>query len=346
MAIRRSAAGEIDRLIADLSAPDPVAREAAAARLSVIGARAVPHLIGALATAPSAAGRSAVLTILEATRDRRGLDAAIGLLARRDTEPNVALACISLLAAGLESGHGAEALDALTSVAVDQARADGPRLAAMDALDRMPGKMLAPLHKRLAGDASAVVRARVSAAPAERAAHPDPVAALEEAASGLPADPGGVRALISAAGSAVPLPTLHRLVTSIRAREARAPSDLDRAEWLDVRAAVHEALASRGSRVALYDLRETVESAPGSLPAPFLAAIAAIGDASCLEPLAAALARAAAARKVKAAWKASLLAAARTIVHRERLTRRHAAVRRVIDRWPAVAADMLARPGQ
>ena len=45
MAIRRSAAAEIEQLLADLCGGDAVARETAAARLTVIGVRAVPHLI-------------------------------------------------------------------------------------------------------------------------------------------------------------------------------------------------------------------------------------------------------------------------------------------------------------
>ena len=39
----------------------------------------------------------------------------------------------------------------------------------------------------------------------------------------------------------------------------------------------------RGSRLALYDLRETLEAREAPLPVEFLAALSAIGDASCLE---------------------------------------------------------------
>ena len=55
-----------------------------------------------------------------------------------------------------------------------------------------------------------------------------------------------------------------------------------------LRGALHQALALRGSRVALYDLRETLEERPARLPTSFLAALHVLGDASCLEPIGAA----------------------------------------------------------
>ena len=44
---------------------------------------------------------------------------------------------------------------------------------------------------------------------------------------------------------------------------------------------------SRGSRLALYDLRDSLLETE-RLPVAFLAALEEVGDASCLEPLAAA----------------------------------------------------------
>ena len=347
MAIQRSAAGEIHRLVDDLSGPDPVAREAAAARLIVIGERAVAHLLDGLKATPSDVGRAAIVRVLEATHDRRGLEAALALLKDPRTEPGVAGAAISLVASVLESDQGTETFDALTAVAVDSTRAEPIRLDAIDALARVPPRVIAPLVERLATDASPAVRARLSGARSRPAAHPDPLAAVEAIAAGGPVDPAGLRRLLGEVESTAPLPTLHRLVETIRVREQQsARSDLDRSEWMSVRGAVHRALAGRASRVALYDLRETFETAAGVLPEDFAAAVGAIGDASCLEPLAGALARAAASRRTKAAWRASLLAAGRAIVRRERLTRRHGAVRRVLDRFPDVAADLLAKPGQ
>ena len=54
-----------------------------------------------------------------------------------------------------------------------------------------------------------------------------------------------------------------------------------------MRGALHQALAARDSRLALYDLRDSLLE-PDRLPVAFLAALEDIGDATCLETLAAA----------------------------------------------------------
>jgi HEAT repeat protein len=98
------------------------------------------------------------------------------------------------------------------------------------------------------------------------------------------------------------------------------------------RAAAHQALGARGSRVALYDLREALESKLDPLPLGMLVALGQVGDTSCLEPLAAAAGRTA------SDWQRDhLLDAARRIVRRERLTRRQAVVRRLVARHPWLA---------
>ena len=89
----------------------------------------------------------------------------------------------------------------------------------------------------------------------------------------------------------MPLPLLQQLIERVRFREG-AESGPVRAEWLALRAPRTGALADRGSRLALYDLRESLESAREPLPVDFLGAAAAIGDVTCLEPLAAAYAHA------------------------------------------------------
>jgi hypothetical protein len=116
----------------------------------------------------------------------------------------------------------------------------------------------------------------------------------------------------------------------------RAP----REEWRAVRGAVHQALAARNSRLALYDLRDSLLGTD-RLPVTFLAAIEDIGDASCLEPLAAAYD--ASSRSSDMWWREHVASAFRAIVHREGLTRRHAAVKRVMTRWPEASIDLLAR---
>jgi HEAT repeat protein len=140
-----------------------------------------------------------------------------------------------------------------------------------------------------------------------------------------------VHDLVTASGGDVPLLVLHRLVVAIRGREEGCDRAEERDRWAVVRAAVHQALGSRGSRVALYDLRETVEQSNGPLPLGMLAALAAIGDASCLDAIAGAY------QRVDDAWhRERLTEAVRAIVAREGLTRRHAVMKRLTARVPAL----------
>jgi hypothetical protein len=97
-----------------------------------------------------------------------------------------------------------------------------------------------------------------------------------------------------------------------------------------VRAAAHEALAQRHSRVALHDIRESLEHATGPLPQAFLTALEMIADVSCLE----ALARAWEASDGEPSWKHQLQQAALAVMRANKATGRHAAVKRVRVRWP------------
>jgi hypothetical protein len=105
----------------------------------------------------------------------------------------------------------------------------------------------------------------------------DPLLAIEAAAAGEPADPTFLRELVPAGSADAPLPTLHRLVEVARDQEGQTSSAAERAAWLAVRGLVHLALARRASRVAVYDLRETLarrEPLPG-----FAEAAGLVGDA-------------------------------------------------------------------
>jgi len=99
-----------------------------------------------------------------------------------------------------------------------------------------------------------------------------------------------------------------------------------------VRGAVHQILASRSSRLALYDLRETLEQAKGPLPVGFLSAAAVIGDTACLTPLADAWVHTPADDRW---WREHLADAFRSIVTREGLTRRAPALQKILAKWPA-----------
>jgi hypothetical protein len=130
------------------------------------------------------------------------------------------------------------------------------------------------------------------------------------------------------------LSALQKLIEAIRAREGAMRAEAKRAEWQGVRGALHQALALRGSRVAVYDLRETIEAARGPVPVSFLAALHVVGDASCLEPLAAAYSRAG---PDDGRWRHQLSEAFHAIARREKVTRRHAVMKRIEARWPDAA---------
>ena len=79
MPIRKSSAASIDALAADLTSESAVTREAAIARLTVIGPRAVESLV-AVVEQPGEGRhgpRAAALRALEALGDARALDAAL-----------------------------------------------------------------------------------------------------------------------------------------------------------------------------------------------------------------------------------------------------------------------------
>ena len=82
-----------------------------------------------------------------------------------------------------------------------------------------------------------------------------------------------------------------------------------------MRGAIHQALAARNSRLALYDLRESLLAAE-RLPVAFLAALDEIGDATCLETLAAAYDESS--RSGDTWWREHLAQAFRAIVNAKR----------------------------
>jgi hypothetical protein len=154
----------------------------------------------------------------------------------------------------------------------------------------------------------------------------------------LPDEPRLLREALDARGGSTALSALQKLVDGVRTREAQG--NPAQAAWRALRGAIHQALALRGSRVALYDLRETLESAEPGLPASFLGAVQLVGDGTCLEPLAAAYARA---NGKDERWRAQLATAFRAVAARERVTRRHAVIKRILRRWPEAGQQLLAR---
>ena len=112
-----------------------------------------------------------------------------------------------------------------------------------------------------------------------------------------------------------------------------------RAEWRTLRAAAHLLLAERDNRAALYDLRETFESAREPLPVEFLGAASLIGDLGCLEAVAAACGHALEAGvRLDDWWIQRLIDVFRAIAGREHITRRHRAGKRILARWREASA--------
>ena len=260
--------------------------------------RAIPRLSALIAGEADPLVRSAALSALEGIDDRRAVDIALGALASNDAA--VMPAAITVLRGWLTREPGTRALEALTAVAVDPAQEARTRRAALDALSDLPPELVQPI---------------LDQQPAI------PPVAFD--------DPAAARQWVSARAGQAPLSELHDALVRMREREAGERSESRKQEWLAARGAAHAALAARRSRIALYDLKEAFDTARRPLPLDFLIAIAAIGDASCLEPLA----RAWAASPQDAWWRQHVAAAADGIVDRTRLTGRSAVMKRLRAKW-------------
>lgn len=339
MVIKASSAGEIRQLIVALSGDDEVRREAAIGRLAVIGPRAVDRLIAAYKETTERDTQIAVLRALEPLGDRRTVAVARTAIGEGG---DLAVAAANALRALLDSPHGpsaTDALDVLVAAALDPGTERRVRLAAFEALQDVPGgvreRVGAALREEADADDDSGLKARAVEVPREAAAAE---AVWQDALEGrLPDGAGVLRDGAQGRAPAAALSALQKLIDTIRAREGSVKGT-KRAEWRALRGAMHQALALRGSRIAVYDLRESVEEAREPLPASFLAALHVVGDQSCLEPLAAAWSRTEDAR-----WKHQIATAFRTISRREKVTRRHATVKRIASRWPD-AAGVLTGP--
>lgn len=204
-------------------------------------------------------------------------------------------------------------------------------MAAITALSDLEPSTVAPLYRVLVLDPSAAIAALASH-PEDTTAKPEGTAAWLATATegGLAVSPGAVRRSVSTAGSRVPLALLHTLIERIGERERIEPPQ-QRLEWMAARGAAHAALAARGSRVALYDLRETLVAAKEPLPLDFLAALRQVGDASCLEAVAAAHSQ-----TKDEWWRGELAIVFRNLAAGAHLTRRHLVMKRIAKRWPAI----------
>jgi hypothetical protein len=327
--IKASSSAEIRTLVDALEQGDELHREAAVARLAVIGSRAVERLIEAYGKTTERLSRVTILRALEAIGDHRA-----GALARQAIHESgdVAVAATGVLRALLTASRTAsatEALDALVAVALDRTHAKNVRLAALDALQDMPDDVRARVAEALRADPDAGFH-EISRPAAD-------VAVWNEAMEGhLPEDAGALRGLLATRASGAPLNALRKMIDAVRAKEREVPA-ARRDGWLALRGSLHQALALRGSRVALYDLRETLENETDvhRLPVSFLAALHVLGDRTCLEPLAAAWGRTAASEEH---IRYQLASALKAIAKREKITRGHTLMKRIVARWPGIVS--------
>jgi hypothetical protein len=303
--------------VQDLRGGSEARREAAIARLIIIGARAVGRLVTEYQSSTDRQLQLSILRVLEAAGDGRAMDVAGRAL---QAGGDLAMGGVAILRDLLGRDNGqlqAEALDRLLAVAADESIERRVRASAAEALETLPVDIRAILHGKL------------PAAPAA-----DDAIWADAGDGHLPDNPETLRAALESHAAVTSLPVLRRLIEAVRERERQQPPS--RAEaWRTLRGALHQAIASRDSRVALYDLRESFESACDPLPSSFLAAVQMIGDETCLDALAAAYCRT---PRQQERWRLQLIQAFYAVARRERLTRKHPAMRRALARIGPVPA--------
>ena len=327
MAVRPAPASDLARLVRDLSLDDVLRRESAIARLAIIGAPAIdPAAALARRAAAPPIARVAALQTLAAIRTAKVIEVARDLIG--DADDAVAAEALGCLRDWLDAAEPAStaAFDVLAAVVVDRAAPAERRRQAFASLGALPAKVLKPLREALARDVALPILNRATSQ-----ARPEMPSLEDLLARGFDGDCGDVETVVKTLGLETRLATIKRAVDAVREREKRSVDAAEQDRWRHVRGVLHHTLAERRSRIALYDLRETLDRTDGPLPVGFLAAASAVGDATCLEPIAHAWMRA---RKSDRWWREHLADAFRVIVRRDAITRRHETLRRILHRWP------------
>mgnify|MGYP006273219269 FL=1 len=325
------------RLIEELAAPDALRRETAIARLSVIGARAVTRLLALAGNAAAPVhARTGALTALETIADPRAGALARTLSGDADVRVGVgAIGVLGALALG-DDPQADKAFDRLTSLALDASIDSDRRVAACRALEGLPKNIVAPILDALSRETAAPVQAHATRA---QAGAVQPIDSFTD--QPLPDDAAVMAAVVREEGADAKVTLLRELIDKVRAHE-RALSPEAAQPWMAVRGQLHQHLAARGSRLAVYDLRESLERSHAPLPVGFLAAAAAVGDLSCLEPIAASWIAATEDRW----WRDHLAEAFAAIVRREKITRKHALMKKLIERSPKTAELIALAPAK
>jgi len=329
----------VEALVGDLSSPSAVTRDGAVARLTVIGARAVQRLLDVARTATaSPVARAAAFRALEAIAEPRAL--ATALTATSDPDPAVASAALGVARAFLKDSQGVKILDHVTAIALDRGRDRDVRLAAIRALSELEPDTIQPIATELESDPDSEIANALKPPPRRKSV--SQIERLNEAAAGtIGDDPAALRRALARSGHDLSPSALHQIVELVRVREG-ADSPARKSEWMAVRAAAHIALAHRGSRLGLYDLRDTVGHAREPIAVEFLSAMTAIGESSSLEPIATAYAHAKSGARPDVWWLTHLGETFRAIVARERVTRGHQALKKIEKRWPGLLDELTA----
>jgi hypothetical protein len=331
MPITPSSSTEVRALIAALSSADEVKRESAVARLAIMGPRAVDRLVAAYASADRDT-RLMILRVAESIGDARTLAISLSAMNEGGDLAVAAAGALRTLLNGPVETAATRALDGLVASALDGSAERRVRMAAFEALQEMPADIRNRVAQALGADADPAVQAGIADVPRGAAAAD---AVWQDAVDGqLPEDPAAFREAVRTRAAAAPLNTLQKLVDAVRAREAESASPARTDAWRHIRGGLHQALALRGSRVAVYDLRETLATATEPLPASFLAALHVLGDETCLEPIAAAWTAGGAGDE---RWRHQLGAAYQAIVKREKVSPRSAVLKRLAARFPEAA---------
>lgn len=318
MPIVPSRSREIEARLAELASTAPAARDSAIARLTLLGERAVGPLVETLRLG-SPLARLGALKVLEQLRSPRALPALLEQLGVGEGD-------LAAAAAGAIAALGGAKAIAPLSKALTHKDAEA-RAAAADALAKLFAsgieEALEPLVETLL-DGKADERLRRTA---------------ERALSRLPArELRAIRARLSEAGRSRPAPDLEALVAALPKGAAVTVLHRALAGLVDAGAAarLHQALAERGSRIALYDLRERLDARPARLAETLLQVAARIGDASLLPSIVALAAD-------RTALTGPCVEALAAIVRREKLRKTHRLVKAVRQEHRKLLDGMWAR---
>ena len=136
----------MQQLVAELRQKNAVRREAAIARLRVLGHRALARLSTVATEDDDPAARASALKVLDGLDDPKV--PSLALRAMSDADVDVRVAAIAVLRPWLVREEGTGIMDALVAAALDRDQPSAVRLAALDALAQLPRDIVQPEYLR------------------------------------------------------------------------------------------------------------------------------------------------------------------------------------------------------